>query len=137
VVSYADGVTLTGPEVPAGSQMPVAPKFKANLVARYTFPLGTWDGFGQLSGMYQTSTEPLLRRVDQLALGQLPAYALVDLSGGVSKGTLTFQVIINNVADERANLTRYVECATTTCGPQPYVVPTQPRMISLKVSQVF
>jgi iron complex outermembrane receptor protein len=137
VISYADGVTLTGPEAPAGSQLPVAPKFKANLVARYTFPLGTWDGFGQLSGMYQTSTEPLLRRVDQLALGQLPAYALMDLSTGVSKGTLTFQVIVNNLADKRANLTRYVECATTTCGPQPYIVPTQPRTISLKVSQVF
>jgi iron complex outermembrane receptor protein len=137
VINYADGVTLTGPEAPSGTQLPVAPKFKANLVARYTFPLGTWDGFGQLAGMYQTSTEPLLRRVDQLALGQLPAYSLFDLSTGVSKGNLTLQFIINNVADKGANLTRYVECATTTCGPQPYIIPTTPRMYSLKISQVF
>jgi iron complex outermembrane receptor protein len=87
--------------------------------------------------MYQTSTEPLLRRVDQLALGQLPAYSLFDLSTGVSKGNLTLQFIINNVADKGANLTRYVECATTTCGPQPYIIPTTPRMYSLKISQVF
>ena len=137
VVSYADGITLTGPEAPSGTQLPVAPKFKINLVARYMFPLGTWEGFGQLSGMYQTSTEPLLRRVDQLALGQLPPYALFDLSSGAEKNGLQLRFIINNVADKRANLTRYVECATTTCGPQPYVIPTQPRTYSLQIAQKF
>src|SRR5580658_6803557 len=137
VITYADGVTLTGPEAPSGSQLPVAPKVKINLVARYTFPLGTWEGFGQASGMYQTSTEPLLRRVDQLALGQLPAYALFDLSTGATQNGLSLQLMLTNVADKRANLTRYVECATTTCGPQPYVIPTQPRTIWLKVGQRF
>jgi iron complex outermembrane recepter protein len=137
VVGYYDGATLTGPEVPEGSKLPVAPTFKANLVARYTFPLGNWDGFGQLSGMYQTSTEPLLRRVDQQALGQLPAYALFDGSTGVSKGNLTLQFMVSNIADKRANLTRYVECATTTCGPQPYIIPTQPRTFAIRISQLF
>ena len=108
-----------------------------NLVARYLFPLGTWEGFGQASGMYQTSTEPLLRRVDQMALGQLPPYALFDLSSGAEKNGLQLRFIINNVADKRANLTRYVECATTTCGPQPYVIPTQPRTYSLQIAQKF
>jgi iron complex outermembrane receptor protein len=137
VLKYADGITLTGPEAPSGSQLPVAPKFKMNLVARYTFPLGSWEGFGQASGMYQTSTEPLLRRVDQVALGQLPPYALFDLSSGAEKNGLQLRFIINNVADKRANLTRYVECATTTCGPQPYVIPTQPRTYSLQIAQRF
>ena len=137
VIKYADGVTLAGPEAPSGSQLPVAPKFKINLVARYMFPLGTWEGFAQASGMYQTATEPLLRRVDQLALGQLPPYALIDLSTGASKNGLLAQLTVTNVGDKRANLTRYVECATTTCGPQPYVIPTQPRTIWLKVEQKF
>jgi iron complex outermembrane receptor protein len=108
-----------------------------NLVARYMFPVGSWEGFTQLSGMYQTSTEPLLRRVDQLALGQIPAYALFDFSGGVSINNLSLQLVVSNLADKRAELTRYVECATTTCGPQPYVIPTQPRTIALKFSQKF
>jgi iron complex outermembrane recepter protein len=137
IVKYADGVTLVGPEAPSGSQLPVAPKFKVNLVARYMFPLGSWEGFGQVSGMYQTSTEPLLRRVDQLALGELPPYALFDLSTGAQKSGLQLRFIIANVADKRANLTRYVECATTTCGPQPYVIPTQPRTYSLQIEQKF
>jgi iron complex outermembrane recepter protein len=137
VINYADGVTLTGPEAPSGSQLPVAPKVKLNVVARYLFPLGSWEGFSQLSGMYQTSTEPLLRRVDQLALGEIPAYALFDFSAGASKNNLTLQLIVNNIADKRAELTRYVECATTTCGPQPYAIPTQPRTLSLRISQKF
>jgi iron complex outermembrane receptor protein len=137
VLTYADGITLTGPEAPSGTQLPVAPKFKINLVARYMFPLGSWQGFGQLSGMYQTSTEPLLRRVDQMALGQLPAYELFDFSTGAEKNGLQLQFIVSNLADKRADLTRYVECATTTCGPQPYVIPTQPRTLWLKFGQKF
>jgi outer membrane receptor protein involved in Fe transport len=141
VLTYADGATLTGPEAPKGTQLPVAPKLKLNLVARYTFPLpmwnGTWNGFGQLSGMYQTSTEALLRRVDQQALGKLPAYELFDLSAGADQNGLEVQFAINNLGDKRANLTRYVECATTTCGPQPYIIPTMPRTYILKVSQKF
>ena len=137
VITYADGITLTGPEAPSGTRLPVAPELKLNLVARYSFPLGSWDGFTQLSGMYQTSTEPLLRRVDQISLGQMAAYELFDFSAGVSKGNLSLQLIISNIADKRAELTRYVECATTTCGPQPYVIPTQPRTISLKIAQTF
>jgi len=138
-LTYADlpGVTLVGPEAPSGSALPVAPKVKVNLVARYMFPVGSWEGFTQLSGTYQTSTEPLLRRVDQLALGQIPAYALFDFSGGVSINNLSLQLVVSNLADKRAELTRYVECATTTCGPQPYVIPTQPRTIALKFSQKF
>jgi iron complex outermembrane receptor protein len=138
VNSYADGIVApNGPEVPSGTQLPVAPKFKANLVLRYTFPVADWQAFVQASGMYQSSAEPLLRLIDQIALGSMPAYELFDLSTGADKNGLYFKVTLTNVADKRAELTRYVECATTTCGPQPYVVPTQPRTISLTIGQRF
>jgi iron complex outermembrane recepter protein len=137
VLTYTDGATLTGPEAPKGTQLPVAPKVKLNLVARYTFPVFTWNGFGQLSGMYQSSTQALLRRVDQQALGKLPAYEIFDLSTGAEKNGLEVQFAISNLGDKRANLTRYVECATTTCGPQPYIIPTQPRTYMIKVGQRF
>jgi len=48
-----------------------------------------------------------------------------------------FQLALTNVTDKRAQLTRFVECATTTCGPQPYAIPTQPRTIALKFGQKF
>jgi len=136
--SYADQIPApNGPEAPSGTQLPVAPKFKMNLVARYTFPLGEWEGNVQASGMYQTQTEPLLRLIDQIALGPMPAYALFDLSAGADRHNLWWKVALINAFDKRAELTRFVECATTTCGPQPYVIPMQPRTIALTVGQRF
>lgn len=138
VNSYADGIPApNGPEVPSGTQLPVAPKFKANLVVRYTWTSGDWDSNVQASGMYQTETEPLLRLIDQIALGPMPAYALFDLSAGSEHSNFWYKLALTNVFDKRAELTRFVECATTTCGPQPYVIPTMPRTIALTVGQRF
>ncbi|HXY95935.1 MAG TPA: TonB-dependent receptor [Steroidobacteraceae bacterium] len=139
VNTYADGIPApNGPEAPSGTQLPVAPKFKANLVLRYTWASGgDWESNVQASGMYQTETEPLLRLIDQIALGPIPAYALVDLSAGSERNNFWYKLALTNVADKRAQLTRFVECATTTCGPQPYAIPTQPRTIALTVGQRF
>ncbi len=138
VNTYADGIAApNGPEAPSGTQLPVAPKFKMNLVARYTWTSGDWESNVQAAGMYQTETEPLLRLIDQIALGPMPAYALFDLSAGSEHNNFWFKLALTNVLDKRAELTRFVECATTTCGPQPYAIPTQPRTIALTVGQRF
>jgi len=106
-------------------------------VARYTYPIvADWQGFLQGSGMYQTATEPLLRLIDQHTLGRMPAYALFDLATGMTSGNLSLQLTATNVFDKRAQLTRYVECATTTCS-QPYVIPAQPRTVGIKFEQKF
>jgi outer membrane receptor protein involved in Fe transport len=105
-------------------------------VAREAFPLGDWEGFFQASGMYQTSTTPLLRLIDQETVGTMPGYALFDLSTGAAKNGLTAQLYLTNVFDKNAQLTRFVECATTTCN-QPYVIPAQPRTVGIKFGQKF
>jgi iron complex outermembrane recepter protein len=136
---FADSsiIAPNGPEAPAGTQLPVAPKFKGNLIARYTFPVaGDWDGHVQASFVYQSSSTPLLRLVDQQDLGNLPAYGLVDAAAGIAHNGLMFELTVENLLDRRAELTRFVECATTTCT-QPYVIPTAPRTLFLRVGQRF
>jgi iron complex outermembrane receptor protein len=135
---FADPSVLApaGPEAPSGTALPVAPKFKVNLVARYTFPLWDWDAHAQLGYVYQSSSEPLLRLVDQQELGELSSYGIVDLSTGAQHNGLSVELTLANVFDERAQLTRFVECTTTSCT-QPYVIPTQPRTIYLKIGQRF
>jgi hypothetical protein len=86
--------------------------------------------------MYQTSTEPLLRRVDQRTIGKMPAYGLFDFSGGADRNGLLVELALTNVTDKRAQLTRFVQCTTTTCN-QPYIIPTQPRTIMLRFGQKF
>ncbi len=129
-------VAPPGPEAPSGTNLPVAPKFKGNLVARYTFPLASWDAHFQAAYVYQSSSEPLLRLVDQMNLGKLPAYGVLDLATGVVRNGLSVELTLTNVTDKRGQLTRFVECATTTCT-QPYVIPTQPFTIGLHVGQKF
>ena len=58
---------------PYGTNLPVTPKFKGNVVVRYTLPpIADWVPYWQGSMMYQTTTEPALR-VDQAAVeGRIP-----------------------------------------------------------------
>jgi iron complex outermembrane recepter protein len=125
-----------GPESPSGSQLPVVPKFKANLVARYSFPIASWDGHVQAAYVYQASSEPLLRVVDQESIGTLPSFSIVDLATGAEHNGLNVELSVSNVFDNRAQLTRFVECTTTTCT-QPYAVPTQPRTVFVRFGQKF
>ena len=125
-----------GPLAPAGTNLPVTPKFKGNVIARYAFALGEWEAHVQGAMVYQTKTAPLLRAVDQYVVGLQPAYALFDLSGGVARDNLAIQLVINNVMDRRAELTRFVTCTVLVCE-QPYVIPAQPRTIGLKFGQKF
>jgi iron complex outermembrane receptor protein len=114
----------------------VAPKLKANAVARYSFPVMDWTAFMQGAFVHQSSSQPLLRLVDRQHLGELPAFNLVDLSTGAERNGLSLQLIVTNVADKRAELTRFGQCTPTSCT-QNYVSPNQPRTIAIKFGQKF
>ncbi len=131
------GPALIGPQAPAGTNLPVTPKFKGNATARYTFDeMAGWKPFGQVSTVYQTKTAPLLR-VDQVdILGFQPAYGLVDLSAGAQHEQLSVQLVLTNATDRRAQLTRFAEIQPGHDN-QSYIIPTQPRTISIKFGQRF
>jgi outer membrane receptor protein involved in Fe transport len=125
------------PLAPAGTNLPVSPKFKANAVARYSFPeINEWQPTLQGSFVYQTQTAPLLRVDNAGVVGTQPAYGLFDLSGGIEKQGLNVQLIVTNVLDRRAELSRFVQCTVNICQ-QPYVIPAQPRTIAIKFGQKF
>jgi iron complex outermembrane receptor protein len=134
---FLPGGVLNGPLAPKGSNLPVTPKFKGNLVARYALPeMGGWKPFGQASLVYQSQTAPLLRVDYTQVLGMQPAYALVDLAAGAQYQGLSIQLSVTNVADRRANLTRFAEISPKNDN-QVYVIPSQPRTIALKLAQRF
>jgi iron complex outermembrane recepter protein len=134
---FLPGGVLTGPLAPAGTNLPVTPKFKGNVVARYTFhTMGGWEPFGQASMVYQAQTAPLLRVDYTQVLGMQPAYALFDLAAGAEHEGLSVQLFVTNVADRRANLTRFTQISPVHDN-QVYVIPSQPRTIALKVAQRF
>jgi iron complex outermembrane receptor protein len=66
----------------------------------------------------------------------LDAYSTVDLSAGVDNGSYSVELFVDNVADERGELTRFTQCAEATCL-QPYIVPVRPRTFGLRFGQKF
>ncbi len=125
------------PLAPSGTNLPTSPKFKGNLVARYTLsPIREWNPNVQVAYVYQTKVAPALKVQDTNLIGFQPAYGLVDVSAGVEKNGLNIQFIIDNVTDKRAQLSRFEQCTVSVCT-QPYAIPAQPRTIGVKFGQKF
>ena len=136
-IPFGNPNTLVGPLAPKGTNLPVTPKFKGNMVARYSFnEIASWKPFGQLSWIYQTQTKPLLRVDNTQVVGIQPAYGLLDLTAGIERDNMHVQLVVTNVADRRAQLTRFVQCTVNVCE-QPYIIPARPRTISIQFGQKF
>jgi iron complex outermembrane recepter protein len=142
-IGYADGSYVVGPYAPAGTRLPIVPRFKANLVARYNIPVGDYNGYTQAAYVYQDSTTPLLfpsfyenGNNGAQHLGTMPPYSLVNLSAGAEHNGMHAEFLINNVFNNEGEIGRFAACAPTTCN-QPYVVPVQPRTFWIRFGQKF
>lgn len=123
---------------PSGTQLPVVPKFKGNLTARYGFALGSFNGNVQGSVVYVGSRTADLRYVASQLLGEEPSYTVADFSAGVERNGITGEIFVTNAFDKRAILDRYSECDVQQCGAIAiYNLPNQPRTIGVKFGQKF
>jgi outer membrane receptor protein involved in Fe transport len=146
-VNPLTGDTVSGPEAPKGAQLPVTPKFKGNLVARYTFDLGEDELFVQGALVHVGERRSDLRTFENSLDGNLAAYTTMDLSAGFHRNSWSVDVYINNLFDKRGQLYKYAECAEATCAAhgvvpqypngQVYTVTNQPRTIGLRFKQEF
>jgi len=145
-----DGVPVTecdDPEAPSGTRLPVTPKFKGNLTARYTFDIGSLQAYVQGSGVHVGQRTSDLRIAERGILGELPGYSMFDFSIGISKESWALDFFIDNAFDKLGQISRFAECAEAVCGAagvvpqypdgQVYVVPTHPRMFGVRFSQTF
>ena len=134
---FLPGGEWVGPIAPAGSNLPVVPKFKGTLTARYTWgAINEWAPFAQAAFTYQSKTAPVLQAPIVAEIGMMPAWGILDLSGGVDRGNMNLQFYVTNATDKRAQLTRFTESNPVT-NNQVYILPAQPRTIGIKWSQRF
>jgi iron complex outermembrane receptor protein len=125
------------PLAPAGTNLPVTPKFKGNVIVRYSFPeVADWKPTAQAAWVYQTQTAPQLRIADANAIGMQPAYGVADVSAGIERNGMNIQFVVTNVTDKLAQLTRFEQCTISVCT-QPYAIPIQPRTYTIKFGQKF
>ena len=129
------------------------PKVKADLTARYVFDLAGGQGYFQAAGAYvgqrwadlrsaeykdTSPTTAVLLGDPRAILGSEAAYATFDVSLGLDKSGFNYEIYINNVTDERAQLDRYAECDAVKCGlNSTYILPSHPRTIGIKFGEKF
>ena len=131
------GNVFTGPQAPAGTQLPITPRFKGNLNARYTFQLGAGEAYWQAALSHAGKRRVDMRNAETALLGYLKSYTLLDLSVGWRKDSWGVDVFLKNALNERAQMSRFAQCAALTCGNEPYTVIAQPRTIGVRFSKEF
>jgi outer membrane receptor protein involved in Fe transport len=131
---------------PAGTHLPITPRFKMSAQARYEFPLAGGTGHIQTSMTHQSSASSDLRTaiiqpgtgaiVNPAALtGRLHAYTTADLAFGIEWSRITLELFLENAFDERAQLTRFQECGQ--CFQRPYIVTNTPRTLGIRAGTRF
>jgi outer membrane receptor protein involved in Fe transport len=128
---------FTGPEAPKGTELPVSPKFKGNVTARYEFPMGSFDAHLQGALVYVGKRWADLRVVERSIIGELDAYQVFDMTAGIDNGTWSLELFVGNLFDERGEVTRFAQCAEQVCGAQTYSVLTPPRTLGVRFGQKF
>ncbi|MFC4526920.1 TonB-dependent receptor [Dyella halodurans] len=141
------GEAVTGPQAPSGTQLPVTPRFKGNLTARYSWDIGGKDAYVQAAVVHVGARQSDLRLYERGLLGEMPAYTTADLSAGIKKNGRSLDFYVTNVFDKRGQLYRFAECAEAVCAAhnvvpaypngQVYTVMTQPRTFGLRFTQEF
>ena len=131
---------------PAGSRLPVTPKIKGNVVARYEFPVSDWNGHVQLAANHTGSRRSDLRPAQAAIKGGLAAYTTVDFSFGVKNDMWSIEAFATNLFDEIGVINTGVSCLETVCGDPGgatalggtfYDTLIKPRVIGLKFSRDF
>jgi iron complex outermembrane receptor protein len=134
--------------VPSGTQLPTTPKFKGNMTARYTFPIGDAEAHLQGAYVYQSSSNSQLSPAANALIGTQSAYGLFDFAGGLTKGSFSAELFVDNVFDKRAEVFRFAECTifggstgffpgTPICALKPLANINTPRMFGLRFGQRF
>ena len=118
-----------------GTRLPVTPKLKANMMARYVYPLANGDAYFQGVVVNQGSATSDVRSREAALLGDIKGYTTVDVAYGIDWPRFSAEVYIDNLLDERAELSRYVQCGQ--CYSRHYIVPNTPQTFGLRGGYKF
>lgn len=128
---------LVPPAAPKGTRLPVMPKFKGTVTARYETPVADGKGFVQASASHQGGTRTFLLDEEFAVVGGTKSFTTVDFSAGINWDNWRVEAFIQNAFDTRGQLGRNTFCATAFCGEYARTYPTQPQLFGLKFGYDF
>ena len=120
--------------VPSGTRLPITPRLKGSVTARYTWPV--WSGHAHVQGVvaYQGSAPSDLDPAQNALLGKIRASTSVDLFTGYDWGNYSLELFGTNVFDTQNEIARLVVCSICT---QVKIIPGRPRTIGLRAGVKF
>lgn len=131
---------------PKGTSLPVTPKFKGNIVARYEFPVGDLGAHVQFAVNHIGKRRSDVRTQENTIKGMFGAYTTADVSVGVKGDSWKAELFATNLFDSNGVINAGVQCLETTCGDPEgltanggvfYDNVIRPRLIGIKVSKEF
>jgi iron complex outermembrane receptor protein len=131
------------PQAPNNTQLPSAPYFKGNLVARYAFEIGSdIDAYMQSGTRFTGGSWNYLQSYihgqdPRTITGRNPAYFQEDVAAGANWGNSNLEFYIRNAFDANGQVGHFVKCPVTVCNASTYVVNIRPRTIGLRFGQRF
>jgi len=126
-----------GVAAPKGTRLPVQPRFKGTVTARYEFDSRPSKPFVQASITSQGDATSRLSLNENALLGTTPGFSTVDASAGLTVNRFNVELFVQNVFDERGQLSRNAYCGSALCLQHYLVYPTKPQLFGLKLSQRF
>lgn len=114
--------------VGAGADLSMTPTFQGNLLGRYTYDVGRYQGFTQLSVTYKGSAFSSIVLQDRF---EMESYTLANFSIGVNADQWTGELYVNNITDKRPEL--YISFMDDTNR----TLTNRPRTIGMRFSYDF
>lgn len=125
------------PLAPAGTRLPLTADLKYNLIARYSFPVGSLNAYLQGVMVYEDDRDSRLARFKNDIVGVMDSYTTIDISAGVGKDNWSADLFISNLTGEDATLYRVTQCIPATCADQIYGARIRPTTISGRFTYNF
>ncbi|WP_205481239.1 TonB-dependent receptor [Sphingomonas arenae] len=128
---------------PSGSRLPVTPKWKGSVTARYAWPM--WTGRAHVQGAmsFQSGARADIRRnvgdgenpLDPATyLGRIKGRTVFDIYAGYDWSTYNAELFVSNLFNEDIELTRGVVCSICT---NTLITPGRPRTIGVRLGTKF
>jgi outer membrane receptor protein involved in Fe transport len=125
------------PAAPKGTRLPVQPKLKGNINARYNMTFGDIDAYVQGTALHQSGTRTFLTDDEFAVIGSTKGFTTFDFSVGGKLDKTSFELFIQNAFDKRGELSRNTACAPAYCGADYRVYPIKPQIFGVKLGQRF
>jgi iron complex outermembrane receptor protein len=125
---FSQNINAATPDAPDGTELPYIPSVKGYLNARYEFAWRDFDAFWNVRGSYVGKSYNDLFIASR---SEQDAYALLNLSAGLSRSNWTVTAYVRNATDERAELYRNATDFDSR------ITTNQPRTFGLSLSQRF